>query len=76
LGVAKADGVIVSAQVDPSVRQRLERMAATGYRSLSAEIRRAIDEHVARADMVEPPKGEAAALERGSRRDGDEKEAA
>ena len=37
---------IVSAQVDPALAWRLERLAAEGERSLSGEVRRALREHV------------------------------
>jgi len=37
---------IVSAQLPTSVRAELERRAQDGYRSLSAEIRIAVDKHL------------------------------
>ena len=37
---------IVSAQVDPALAWRLERIAAEGERSLSGEIRKALKAHV------------------------------
>ena len=42
------EGVIVSAQVSPGERAELLRRAVEGDRSLSAEIRRAIREHLER----------------------------
>jgi hypothetical protein len=42
------EGVIVSAQVSPTERAELLRRATEGDRSLSAEIRRAIREHLER----------------------------
>lgn len=38
--------VIISAQVDASLRDQLERLDNEGDRTLSAEVRRAIAEHV------------------------------
>ena len=40
----------VSAQVRPELRAELERLAREGDRSLSAEVRRAIAEHLAHAE--------------------------
>jgi hypothetical protein len=42
--------VVVSSQVTEDVRAELERRARTGDRSLSAEIRRAIAQHLERSD--------------------------
>ena len=42
--------VIISAYVDAVARDELLRRAEAGYRSLSAEIRRAINEHLGRDD--------------------------
>ena len=42
------EGVIVSAQVSPEDRAELERRAAEADRSLSAQIRRALREHLER----------------------------
>jgi hypothetical protein len=42
--------VIVSAQVDEETREELRRRAEKGDRSLSAEIRRALVEHLRRDD--------------------------
>jgi hypothetical protein len=44
--VAKADVTIISAQVPTSTRLELERRAQAGYRSISAEIRLALDQHL------------------------------
>lgn len=55
------EGVVVSAQVTLEDRAELERRAAEADRSLSAEIRRAVREHLARgADgptLSEPEQG-------------------
>ena len=48
--MATTEKVIVSAQVDTDVRAQLARLAAEGDRTLSAEIRRAIFEHVEHVD--------------------------
>jgi hypothetical protein len=40
----------VSAQVPPATRAALQRLAREGDRSLSAQVRRALAEHLARAD--------------------------
>ena len=40
----------VSAQVPPALRAELERLAREGDRTLSAEVRRAIAEHLAHAE--------------------------
>ena len=44
--MAKTDVSIVSAQVPKETRTELEELVARGYRSLSSELRRAIDEHL------------------------------
>jgi hypothetical protein len=44
----KTDVTIVSAQIPAMTRLELERLAQAGYRSMSAEIRRALDEHLRR----------------------------
>lgn len=44
---------IVSAQVEADTRAELERLAREGDRTLSAEVRRAIAEHLARAEQKE-----------------------
>jgi predicted transcriptional regulator len=41
---------IVSAQVEADTRAALERLAREGDRSLSAQVRRALAEHLARAN--------------------------
>jgi hypothetical protein len=47
--VAKTEeGTIISAQVPESTRLELIRRAEAGYRSMSAEIRLALDEHLER----------------------------
>jgi predicted transcriptional regulator len=43
----------VNAFVHPDVRRELERLARAGDRSLSAEIRRALDAHVGRDETEE-----------------------
>jgi predicted transcriptional regulator len=45
---------IVSAEVPPQVRERLERLAAAADRSLSAEVRRALSEHLVRESERRP----------------------
>ena len=47
--MAKDEVTIVSAQIPAQTRLELERHAAAGYRSVSAEIRIALDEHLSRA---------------------------
>jgi hypothetical protein len=44
--MAKTDVVIVSAQVSTTTRAHLERLARESDRSLSAEVRRALREHL------------------------------
>ena len=44
-----SESVIVSAQVPAAARLELERLARAGYRTLSAEIRIAVAEHLERA---------------------------
>jgi len=44
--MATREVTIVSAQVPNATRAELERRAEAGYRSISAEIRIAIDEHL------------------------------
>ena len=43
---SKTDVAIVSAQVPKATRAELEQRANAGYRSLSSEIRIALDEHL------------------------------
>jgi predicted transcriptional regulator len=45
--------VIISSQVSASVRERLAELATQADRTLSAEIRRAVDQHVQAADHEE-----------------------
>jgi hypothetical protein len=51
--MATNEKVIVSAQIDVSVRERLAELAAEADRTLSAEIRRTLVEHVLAADHEE-----------------------
>jgi hypothetical protein len=44
--MAKTDVTIVSAQIPTATRVELERRAQDGYRSISSEIRLALDEHL------------------------------
>jgi hypothetical protein len=44
--VEREPRTIISAQVDTTTRAELERLAATADRTLSAEVRRAINEHI------------------------------
>jgi hypothetical protein len=44
--MAKTDVTIVSAQIPKATRLELERRAQAGYRSISSEIRLALDEHL------------------------------
>ena len=44
--MAKTDVTIVSAQIPKATRVALERRAQDAYRSVSAEIRLALDEHL------------------------------
>jgi hypothetical protein len=44
--------VIVSAQIDETQRAELLRLARDADRSLSAEVRRAVTEHLARANTT------------------------
>jgi len=44
--MAKPDVTIVSAQIPKTTRVELERRAQAGYRSISSEIRRALDQYV------------------------------
>ena len=46
--MAKAETTIVSAQIPAATRVELERRAQEAYRSVSAEIRLALDEHLTR----------------------------
>jgi hypothetical protein len=46
--MARNDVAIVSAQISTTTRARLVQLAASADRSVSAEIRRAIAEHVAK----------------------------
>jgi hypothetical protein len=46
--MAKTDVTIISAQVPTLTRVALERRAQDGYRSVSSEIRLALDEHLRR----------------------------
>jgi len=48
------DKCIVSTYVDQAQRDRLERLAAEGDRSLSAEIRRAVTAHLERTPTGNP----------------------
>jgi hypothetical protein len=41
-----AKRAVICAQVAPETKVELERRAEEGYRSLSSEIRRALDEHL------------------------------
>ena len=54
---ATFDKVIISTYVDQAQRDELERLAIEGDRSLSAEIRRAVNSHLQRAtpDPEETP---------------------
>jgi hypothetical protein len=46
--MAKTDVTIVSAQIPKATRTELEERAQAGYRSISSEIRLALDEHLRR----------------------------
>jgi predicted transcriptional regulator len=53
MAILEEKRTIVSAQVEADTRAKLLRLAREGDRTLSAQVRRALTEHLARADDVE-----------------------